>query len=92
MSCGSSGVEDQGGETEVIGHQRLENCGLLSVNQVKGKDDFIPTQGASPPLQLISDRLVCPGKVFIDYGSRCLASQVTLKKKMRLNCTPVFSL
>lgn len=81
MNCGSSGVEDQGGETEVIRQQRLENCGLLSVNQVKGKDDFIPTQGASPPLQLISDRLVCPGKVLFDYVSCCLASQVILKKR-----------
>lgn len=89
------GLKTWGGETEVIRHQRLENCGLLSVNQVKGKDDFIPTQGASPPLQLISDRLVCRGKVFFDCVSHCLVSQIIWAAGagggMRLNCSPVSS-
>lgn len=56
---GSSRAEDQGGENEVIRHQRLVS--VIWAHQVKGSDDFIASEGASLPLQLISDQPVCPG-------------------------------
>ena len=53
---------DQGGEAEVIRLQRLDKP--WSVNwehRAKGSNDFIPAEGASPPLQLISDQSVLRG-------------------------------
>lgn len=68
-------------------HRRLENCGLLSANRVKGKDDFIPAQGASPPLQLTSHRLLGPGKASLPpFLTGCLHK--SLGGKMRLHPSP----